>query len=181
MRKKPVGIHNSQQTGVTLIELVIVLSIVAILAVLAVPSWTRYIEKQNMRGVATTLLGDLHRLRSEAIERNKTVTIHFSTGTDWCYGLSDEATQNCNCTTAPQTCTIGGVAQLTSGSRSKQIRLVSTTFTNGTTGFEPTRGMVLQAGAVQFQSSLGYQVTVTLNPVGRITLCSSDATLFPPC
>jgi type IV fimbrial biogenesis protein FimT len=181
VRKKHVGTNSNQQAGVTLIELLVVLSLVAILAVLAAPSWQRYSEKQKIRGAATALLGDLNLLRSEAIQRNKTVTVHFSTGTAWCYGLSEDPAQSCNCSLAPQTCTIDGVARLTTAEDFRQVQLFSTTFANGKTGFEPTRGMALNQGSLLLQSSSGYSVTITLNPVGRITVCANDSTLFPSC
>ncbi|MEO5354549.1 MAG: GspH/FimT family pseudopilin [Magnetococcus sp. XQGC-1] len=181
MRKKFVGTNRNQQAGVTLIELLVVLSLAVVLAVMAAPSWQRYVEKQNIRGAATTLLGDLNLLRSEAIQRNKTVTVHFSTGVTWCYGLSEDPAQTCNCTSAPQTCTMGGVTRLTTADNFRQVQLLSTTFANGKTGFEPTRGMALYAGSLLLQSSSGYSVTITLNPVGRITACANDSTLFPSC
>ncbi|MBF0399163.1 MAG: GspH/FimT family pseudopilin [Magnetococcales bacterium] len=164
-----------------MVELLVVLSLVTILALLAVPSWQRYIEKQNIRGAATTLLSDLNLLRSEAIQRNKRVTIHFSTGTAWCYGLSEDPAQTCNCTSAPQTCTIGGVVRLTTAEDFKQVQLLSTTFVNDKTGFEPTRGMAVNTGSLLLRSSSGYNVVITLNPVGRIAACANDSTLFPPC
>ncbi|MEO5378139.1 MAG: GspH/FimT family pseudopilin [Magnetococcus sp. DMHC-6] len=181
MRKKPVGINNPHQRGVSLIETLMGMMLVAVLIFLAMPSWSRHMEKENLRAAVESLLGDLYLLRSEAVQRNKSMTIQFSTGTFWCYGLSEGSPSTCQCTTAPQLCTIGGVPRLISYNNFKNIRLVSSTFANNQTGFESTRSLALQVGSWLLQSSSGLSVTVTLNAVGMVQACSNNFSNFPPC
>jgi len=77
-----------QQTGVTMIELLIVLVIAGILAGLAAPSFSRFINDTRQTSAMTQLTGDLNRARSEAIKRNQRMLVcarddNTSCGTDW--------------------------------------------------------------------------------------------------
>ena len=67
---------NSQtQTGITLVELLIVIAIAAILASLAGPSFTDFINRTRQNSVVSQLVSDLNRARSEAIKRNTPVLL----------------------------------------------------------------------------------------------------------
>lgn len=72
------------QTGVTMIELLIVLTIAAILAAMATPSFNEFIADTRLTSTMSQLTGDLNRARSEAIKRNQRVLVcvRNSTGTD---------------------------------------------------------------------------------------------------
>jgi type IV fimbrial biogenesis protein FimT len=61
--------------GVTLPELMLVISIVAILLGLGVPSFSVFIAEQRVRAMATELQSALWRTRSEAIKFNRDVTL----------------------------------------------------------------------------------------------------------
>ena len=71
--------------GFTLIELMVVMSILAVLASLAAPSMSKLIATQRLRSAA----GDMHlalvKARSEAVKRNKDVTISAQGGS-WAAG-----------------------------------------------------------------------------------------------
>ena len=67
---------NSQaQTGITLVELLIVIAIAAILASLAGPSFSDFINRTRQSSVVSQLVSDLNRARSEAIKRNTPVLL----------------------------------------------------------------------------------------------------------
>ena len=80
---------NSQaQTGITLVELLIVIAIAAILASLAGPSFSDFINRTRQNSVVSQLVSDLNRARSEAIKRNTPVLL--------CERATDTACGNTN-------------------------------------------------------------------------------------
>lgn len=64
------------QRGVTLIELMVVVSIVGVLLALAAPSFKRMIEMQRLRGVHNQIVTDLQFARSEAFQRR--IPVHVA-------------------------------------------------------------------------------------------------------
>jgi len=66
---------RTAQHGFTMTELLVVLIIVAILASLAAPSFSQLIRSQKIKSMATDINASLTRARSEAIKRNRNVTL----------------------------------------------------------------------------------------------------------
>jgi len=70
---------SKRMSGMTLVELLVVMTIAAILLGVGVPSF-RYVTNSNrMSGEINNLLGDLQFARSEALKEGQTVTICSST------------------------------------------------------------------------------------------------------
>lgn len=63
------------QQGFTMTELLIVVAIVGILASLAAPSFSQFIKSQKIKSMGTDLNASLSLARSEAVKRNKNVTL----------------------------------------------------------------------------------------------------------
>lgn len=78
--------RRSGLRGFTMVELMVVVGVLAILAGLAVPSFTKLIEGQKIKTAASDLNSSLSRARSEAVKRNKSVTLAPLTGSDWLSG-----------------------------------------------------------------------------------------------
>ena len=79
---------RNESAGVTLFELLIVMSIVAILLALAVPSF-RYVTQSNRSSSEINgLLGDLQFARAEAIKEGQTVTVCATNGGNACVGTT---------------------------------------------------------------------------------------------
>lgn len=91
--------RRGRASGLTLIELVIVVAIVGTLVALTAPSFKRMIDIQRLRGINAALITDLQFARAEAASRNQRVWVRFTnTGTALtCYViLTGDATQ-CSC------------------------------------------------------------------------------------
>ncbi len=86
MRKVPVclGWVRRLQTGVTLVELLIVVSVAAVLVAIAAPSFSGFINSTRQSSAAMQLVSDLNLARSEAIKRNARVLVcsRNAAGTD---------------------------------------------------------------------------------------------------
>jgi prepilin-type N-terminal cleavage/methylation domain-containing protein len=73
--------------GVTLIELIIVLTIVAIGAAIAVPGMGAWLAKGELNSASRRLASDLNLTRSEAIKRNANVSMRIITATPFSYSV----------------------------------------------------------------------------------------------
>lgn len=73
-----------RQTGVTAIELLIVIAIVGILAAVAAPSFLSTLQTMRQKSALTVLLDDVNRAKGEAIKRNARVLLcaRDAAGTD---------------------------------------------------------------------------------------------------
>lgn len=74
------------QSGVTLVELLIVIVVMAILTALAVPSFRTMVINNQVRSFTNNLYASLLLARSEAIKRNTNVTVCASSNGTSCTG-----------------------------------------------------------------------------------------------
>lgn len=74
---------RSGQPGFTLTELLLVVAVIGILASLAAPSFSQLIKSQRMKSMATDINASLTLARSEAVKRNRDVTLSPTTAGSW--------------------------------------------------------------------------------------------------
>ena len=83
------GLGSLQQSGFTLIELMVTMAVLAILAVVAVPSMTMLINGNRLSGMNDELTASVQLARSEAIRRNARVTLCGSADGTTCAAVTD--------------------------------------------------------------------------------------------
>ena len=105
---------KQRQTGLTMIELMVVITIAAILAGMAAPSLVDMINSTRLSSTMSQLINDLNRARSEAVKRNRRVLVCVrgtdtacGAGTNWqngwlvCYDEDQDGTCDATSTTNP--------------------------------------------------------------------------------
>lgn len=114
-----------QQSGFTLVELMITLAILAILLGLAMPAVTDFAIKQRVSSQANEMMLSLAFARSEAVKRNLNIRIMPVTGSHngwrdgWCIGIDDNTNpafmSNCNDPDAIRLYSANGVSWRSNG------------------------------------------------------------------
>lgn len=164
-----------EQSGFTLIELMIVILIAGILLAIALPSFRDSIDRNRLRSITDTLYGDLQFAKSEAIKRNQPMTVDFTTsggGTTWCYGFRLGSGATCDCTvtdtSAANACVIDNALKVVSNTDYPGITMTpSTDFV-----FDNVRGTAI-AGNVSLTSSRSKNTQLFVNVLGKIHVCSA--------
>lgn len=163
-----------RQVGVTLIELMIVITIAAILLALALPSFQDTIDRNRLKAVTDTLYGDFQFAKSEAIKRNQPIVVDFTTsnaGATWCYGFRLNAA-SCDCTitnaSTINACVIDSVLKVTRSTDYAGVTMTALTDPI----FDNVRGTVSPASTVTLNSTKGKEARVAVTTLGRIVACS---------
>src|SRR3990167_6380253 len=97
--RRIVLLHQRKQKGFTLTEVIIGLVIIVILSAILTPSLQIYFQQYRLKGAAETLYDNITLARTTAIQKASTVSIYFTTGPNWCYGMSTGAIA-CTCSDA---------------------------------------------------------------------------------
>jgi type IV fimbrial biogenesis protein FimT len=114
--------------GITLIELMVVLSVIAVLGLLVAPRFNEMIVVQRLRGISTQLNTDLQFARTEAVARGRAVRVNMgSNSTQTCYVIymsAGNGVSRCDCTS-------GAGSACPSGAAWQEIRTVSVPRSSG--------------------------------------------------
>lgn len=78
-----------QQSGVTLLELLIAVAIAAILTILAIPGFASLVHSTRLTAATNEMLASLHLARSEAIKRGSRTVLCPSVAGSACAGSGD--------------------------------------------------------------------------------------------
>jgi type IV fimbrial biogenesis protein FimT len=135
--------------GFTLLELMVVISVTGILLAVAVPSFGAMLARMRLEGAGNELATDLQYSRSEASRRRANVNLASAAG--------------------------GAGYNITSGATTlKSVTMPSgvTLSASVTATFEPLRGLSNAASWTASNSTVGVQLQVSTDVMGRVTLCS---------
>lgn len=174
--------QERQQSGLSLIELMLVITISGILLSLTFVMMTGSVDNNRLRGATEAFYMDLLHAQNHAVNNSSSVYVNVTTGSNWCYGVDSNTACDCN----TDACTLNGEKYTTSVGEYPNISLASTNV-NGEFVFEPIHGEVssgiTSSPAVFTFSSTGSSNTVKVNVTssGQVTTCSDDLGGYATC
>ncbi|MBB5191973.1 type IV fimbrial biogenesis protein FimT [Silvimonas terrae] len=168
------GRRYARQQGISLIEVLIVLTITAILVALTAPALQQYFLNNRIRSVTEQVRDGLQKARMEAIRRNTTVNFSLSgsggtTGTGWNIVLPSASTTLYSRTAESGEATLTATGSTTPGSLQPAFN-GSGRFANGITGYTVT----VTSGTCSTQSSPNSGnrcLNVVVSSLGNIKIC----------
>lgn len=162
-----VGMRASK--GVTLVELLSVVTILGVLLAMATPFFSDLAQNNRLRGAVNEFTMHFRLAMTESLKNNVGVSINMqtdATSNTWCYGLSVGSTCQCNRST---TCTLNNQQHVVSSESYLGLQMVPGVSNNRFT-FQPKRGTVT-AGNVTFTAANGNKLRAVINGYGRIRVC----------
>jgi type IV fimbrial biogenesis protein FimT len=85
-------VNKRNQSGFTLIELMVAVAVMIILATIAVPAFQTMMKNFQIRNAAESINNGMQKARAEAIGRNKNVEFVLGTNSAWTVQLNDGTT-----------------------------------------------------------------------------------------
>lgn len=176
---------SNKQTGVTLVELCMVLAIIAIVLGTALPSFAGHLEKQRIEGVATRLVSGLRFARSEAVRLNERVRLTLQ-NMPWgtCAVVHTGTAHACQCNETDTACIDG--AQVLHSLRVPSGERVTLAGNVTSIVFDPLHGTSTPAGTLRVVGASGRAIHEVVNITGRVRMCSprgakSSVAGYPTC
>jgi prepilin-type N-terminal cleavage/methylation domain-containing protein len=169
------------QRGFTLLELMVAVAVLAITLGFVISSFSGTINNQRLQASAENMYDALLNARTQALSRNAKMYVDVNTGASWCYGIIEgttDAATACDCATANE-CIVDNLENVASVESYRDITLTSADLT--ALVYDPRMGMpqttlgtTISTSKFTFTNTDGNSLSVVLNPVGRLSLCSSN-------
>ena len=179
--------------GLTLVELMVVVSLALLVTLLAAPSLRDMIEVRRLRGVNAQLVTDLQFARSEAVRRNVNVEVQFDQDDNLSCYVVYAGSASCDCKGTPgAACTSDTTTEIRTVQvlRSDAVRLDLPASTDQPRKLKMdhiTGGMVPVLGdsdtpstnpfMVTFRGDHSGQLRTVINPAGRLSVCSPSGSV----
>lgn len=175
-----------EQSGVTLMETMVVVSILAILTGMALPSFTEMILNHRLQGKASEYVMHLNWAKSMAVSSNQPVNLRISAHESTsCYVVFHGPGDDCNCNASGAVCaTAGNNLLVVVLSPSEGVRVSAATQSGSTvTRINPKQGVIAPTLTAIFSADSGKAIHNISNILGRTRSCTPDESNFglPAC
>lgn len=161
--------------GLTLIEILVMLTIAMILTLIAIPNFSGLLRRHRVTSQAEELYATIQFARSEAVKTNSTIYLSVVSGDSWCYGLN--ANSACNCQTANSCSLLTKAAPA-----AQQTSLSSTGLISNSIQFEATHGAANNSGTITFTAYGNSElITLSVGRLGNVSFCSTGISGYQGC
>lgn len=177
-------------SGLTLVELMVVVAILAIIATVAVPAYQGMVQRQRLAAAAEAVRAHVLYARSEAIKAGSSSHhIHIATNaTPWCLGISNSP-DACNCNeddiTASDACKFGLVNTMRNLSGADFAGITASSGDLSSIQVDSIRGGMTVSGTdrqMTLTSSGGEQLAVRVGLLGQVSICTpNNFGKYDPC
>lgn len=168
--------NSNNQSGLTVLELLVVLGITGILAIVSIPLFTSWIQKYRLTSAAENVYQTLQYARTEAIKRNTNIYVSFHTGDTWCYGVNSGS--SCDCTVVSN-CNMGTTSYLAA----EQMDLTTSGLSGTYVYFEGTHAAASASGTITFTTH-GLStplITIQVSRLGNLQFCTTGIDGYTAC
>ncbi len=162
------------KAGMSLMELMVVVSIVSILVAASIFGISSIYGRNQLRAVANDLYQSLVYAKAETQKTQSDVYVSIQSGDSWCYG--GKVVSGCDCSIAAN-CPL---FQMDSTDY-PNISVSSTGLVSGNLIFEGVRRNVSAAATISILSSTEGQVDISVSSSGGISICSDSLSEFASC
>ena len=172
-----------RQSGISLIEAMIVVVVTAIVAATAAPSLAAFIDGRRLDAAAHALAADVQFVRSESVARNRPLrlSVHASAGSS-CWVVHTGTAAQCSCAgSGPALCT-GGAAEIKTVVLGAADRVVVQANVASIL-FDPLHGTSTPTGTLRLIDPRGRAVHHIVNVMGRLRSCTPNGAVpgWPAC
>lgn len=170
------------QSGLSLVELMVVVVIAGILLSLAFVMMTGSVDNSRLRGATDAFYMDLLHAQNHAVNNSGSVFVNVTTGVNWCYGVDSNTACDCN----TNNCALNSEKLNTSSSQYQNITLASSNVENEFV-FEPVHGEVstgITTSPAVFTftaTSSGNATKVSISSSGQVSSCSDSLGEYAAC
>jgi prepilin peptidase dependent protein A/type IV fimbrial biogenesis protein FimT len=158
--------------GMSLLELMLVISITMILMTLGVPSLLDSKQQLHIKQAAQESYFFMQHARASAIASGQNVFVSIQDGQAWCLGMN--MSEACNCR-VEDSCSVLGVQSRIQHSDFSSVQLTQLRFgQNDSAVFDGTRGMAMgDSGSLIFGDARD-ELKLIVSNMGRVRLCVND-------